>query len=267
VKYYEQYPERGFPNLSAAEGKVKAKEQLEYLNTKIKGSRFLSSRNAEDQIRPFLDLEEPLEPFYEAVSVLKEHYVFTKRERPELPKLHEIARNIVLFLLILEKPIRSKNLAKLKFDKNLYKKKDGRYELYIPASEVKNNKEIKKTLSAELSRWIDIYRNEHYKKLNSKATDFVFISDEDIRYSASDLSKMLGRLCLELIGIETRCHAFRHLRASAYLLKFPMDYVYVAELLNDDLKTVIRRYVHINGRTASANDDEHLLSVSKKFGN
>ncbi len=149
VKYYEQYPQRGFPECPELEGKKKAKEHLEYLAIKTTTSKFLPSRNPEDQIRPFLDLPEPLDPFYEAVSVLKKQYAFVKREQPYLMWQNEIVRDIILMMLVLEKPIRSKNLANLQFDRHIYKRKDGRYELFVPAAEVKNNKDIKKTLSEE----------------------------------------------------------------------------------------------------------------------
>lgn len=265
IKYYREYPEIGFPELTPELGKKKAKDYLEYITLKTSSSNFRISRNPEDQLRVLLDLEEPLAPFYEAVSVLKKQYAFVKREQPHLMWLNEIAKNIVLLLLILEKPIRSKNLSRLQFERNLYKKQDGRYELYIPAPEVKNKREIKKTLSEDLSQWIDIYRNEHYKKLNPDATSFVFISESEIKYNPRTISKVIGRLCLSLIGIEIKAHGFRHLRATAYLLRFPQDYVYVAELLNDDLKTVIKRYSHLKGRAASKNDDEHLKALAKKF--
>lgn len=265
VKYYIQYPKHGFPNLSTDEGKKNGKEHLEYITSKIKSSVFLESRNPEDQIRPFLDLEDPLEPFFEALSVLKQQYAFVKREQPYLMWLHEIARDIVLLHLVLEKPIRSKNLAQLRFDKHLYKRRDGFYELLVPKTDVKNNKEIKKTLSLELSKWIDIYREQHYKKLNPKATDYVFISNTEVKYTATTVSKVMGRICEKLIGIETRCHSFRHLRATAYLMKHPREFLHVADMLNDELTTVMRRYAHVNGRLGSKEDDQHLQELINKF--
>jgi len=129
VKYYLQYPERGYPECLELEGKKKAKEHLEYLETKTTGSKFVVTRNPEDQIRPFLDLAEPLDPFYEAISVLKKQYAFVKREQPYLMWHNEIARDIILMMLILEKPIRSKNLANLQFDRHIYKRKDSRLTL------------------------------------------------------------------------------------------------------------------------------------------
>lgn len=265
VKYYIQYPKHGFPDLTLEEGKKKATEHLEYLTSKIMNSIFLQSRNPEDQIRAFLDLEDPLEPFFEALSVLKKQYAFVKREQPYLKWFNEIARDIVLLQLVLEKPIRSKNLAQLRFDKHLYKRRDGLYELFVPGVDVKNGKEIKKTLSAELSKWIDIYREQHYKKLNSRATDFVFISKKGARFTAEAISKLMGRICETLIGIETRCHSFRHLRATAYLMKHPREFLHVADMLNDDLITVMRRYAHVNGRLGSKEDDQHLQELIKKF--
>ena len=267
VKYFIEYPERIYPQLSKEDAISKLKDYYHYLGQRIKTLNIkIHARDPEEQLRPILNLQNPLAPIVEAISYMKKRYEHLCKRYPNYTlEIHELARNIVLMDLLIEKPIRAKNLAELTVGKTIIKSEDGRYQLCIPKEEVKNKKAIKKTLSAELSKWIDIYLENHHFSLCKTKTDRFIVSREFPHLTAATVGKTCGRICKKYIGIEMRTHAIRHIRATAYLLKHPQDYTYVAELLNDKLNVVIRVYSHLENRVPAEKDDNDLKELREEY--
>lgn len=267
IKYFIEYPTRIHPKLSKEEAISGLDQYYLYITKRIRSLNVqANTRDPEEQIRPILDLESPLDPIIEAISYMKRNYHYLCRRYPNFTlTMHELVRNIVLMDLLVEKPLRAKNLAGLIVGDTIVKNSDGRYQLNIPAKQVKNNKEIRKTLSEELSKWIDIYLENHHEALCKESTNRLFVSRYNPYLSPSSVSKTCGRICEKYIGIFMRTHAIRHIRATDYLLKHPQHYLYVAELLNDDLKTVVKTYSHLENRVRSDIDDEDLKERRAKY--
>jgi integrase len=266
IKYFIEHPDRIYSKLSREDTVNKLDLYYIYITKRIKSLNIqTNSRDPEEQIRPILDLADPLDPIIEAISYMKRNYHYLCKRYPNYTlNIHELARNIVLMDLLIEKPLRAKNLAELELGDTLVKNQDGRYQLNIPADQVKNNKEIRKTLSEELSRWIDIYLENHQEALCKEKTERLFVSRYNSFLSPASISKTCGRICEKYIGIFMRTHAIRHIRATAYLLKHSQDYVYVADLLNDELKTVVKVYSHLENRVLSEKDDNDLKELREK---
>lgn len=271
MKFLIEYPELVHPNLSEEEAKSKIKNYNEILASEIKDNTPTAmARDPEEQIKCILNLEDPLAPLIKMSEHLKSLYrYYEKRKSYRSTSLDELSRNIVIVDFLIEKPVRVKNLNFCKIGKNIRKNAKGRYEIHYHPDETKNKKEITKEFSEELSRWIDLYLSKHRDRIHKAPSDNLFISRTTGIYTTTSLAKVFGRLCKKYIGVELRPHAIRHIRATAYLLKHPKDYVYVAELLNDTLKTVYKNYCHIEGRVRTDQDDNDIdelrrLHKSKK---
>lgn len=59
----------------------------------------------------------------------------------------------------------------------------------------------------------------------------------------------------------TVTHAFRHLVATDWLTAHPNDYLTVAQLLNDELDTVIKNYAHLKRDKSFLRYEDHLSSI------
>lgn len=70
------------------------------------------------------------------------------------------------------------------------------------------------------------------------------------------LQDVLEGMTKEYFNTPIPPYYFRHLRATAFLKKYPGNFLYVAELLNDSLDTVIKHYCKHNENRIGDKDDE-----------
>ena len=115
-------------------------------------------------------------------------------------------------------------------------------------------------LPSGLNRRLEDYL-EHYRPVltrNNPLCTVLFPSRRgDMHTSLGDqINKAAQKYIPEVSRL--RAHALRHLVATDFLAKNPGKYTFLAELLHDNLETVLRNYAHGKKESAFMAHEEHL---------
>jgi transcriptional regulator with XRE-family HTH domain len=222
----------------------------------------IPAKLVDEKIEDWLALDNPIEPIVPAIEDMKHDYRTLKMSRSTGTNKKErlaLLRDIVILDILLEKPIRSETMIQLRLGKEI-KHKNNLWHLDIPGKIVKNGKHIKYECSEELSEWITEFARIH-KEINSG--DFLCKTRQDeICCSLFDIvSKRLEKYTGRAIG----SHAFRKLRATHYIINFQDGYLYAAEILDDDIDTVLKEYAYLKNRRLGAMDRANIELMRNKF--
>jgi hypothetical protein len=254
-RYYLQYSERFRLK------KKNVQEIIDFYSSRISMLDYVKTKNMSDNIKPFLDMDEPLEPFLDLIKNLMAEFNKGLNNNESNKNLAIILRNIVLISTALQKPLRPENFAKAKIGKNFYRdNKNGIWHLRFSEREVKNKKAQNKALEKKLTWWIDKYINEYRQYLvQGNSNDYVFLTQYGEPYSSSTyLSNRVYELTKRYFNFGVCLYSFRHLRATQVLKQNPGNYMYVAMLLGDSLTTVIKNYSHLEESHISKPDDDYF---------
>lgn len=220
------------------------------------------SRDPEEQLRLILSLEDPLNPFKEAIKKLD---IAAAAAAPGSVYQALYKRDALLLALSLFNPLRSRTLTITKYiapdepfasKSNLYQAEDGQWWLRYEKGDFKNdgskpeayNSPITRDLSFRLEQYLEIYRPVLTR--SQPSSPWLFPNNTGGRHC--DVSDIIFRIAKHYIPEvrRLRLHALRHIVATAFLRRNPGQYVHLAGLLHDRLDTVLRTYSH--GKTQSA---------------
>ena len=173
-------------------------------------------------------------------------------------------RDQLLLRMLAANPLRSRNYKEMRWvakpapqDRgNLYQAADGSWRLHFEPSDFKNGRGAAKetydvAVPKALHPLIELYLTSARPILlrSGVATDRVFVSRDGDPFRDAGL----GSVVLSLTGrhvqddvdsLGFRAHAFRHIIATAWLRAHPKDYLTVAHILHDSLRTVLDNYAH-----------------------
>lgn len=230
------------------------------------------SRDPTRPIQFLLDQEQPLKPVVEAMQKLRKRGDYAVKNSFE----EAIARRDELLLgLLMSNPLRRKNIVELTYrpdnSGNVYQSATGEWRIRLLRTDFKNGR-MKKTRNArdydvKIAAWLSQLVSDyvtHFRTVlaGDSVSDQFFLSKNGCSYE--NLTKRVHVLTKELIpgsgGFGP--HAFRHLVATAWLVKNPNDFLTVAELLNDTLAVVLSTYAHLkqdDALTRHANQLQPLM--------
>ncbi|KGW85339.1 hypothetical protein [Burkholderia pseudomallei] len=221
-------------------------------------------RNPEDVIRNILDKRRPIEAIIEMVGRMKEAL-------PSLNKrLQRLAfeRDILFIQMLMANPLRIHNYSIMTWRSdnsgNLYQTEDGAWRIRFSPEDFKNQKGAAKNpydVGVSKHLWKDI---EHYLKeirphlQGANECDFVFRqskANSPIGEIQKAMAWATNYMSLRVLYL-TRTfipnsqgfgpHAFRHIIATDYLKNHPHQYMSVAFILHDTLRTVMSEYAHVS---------------------
>ncbi|MCK5883899.1 MAG: hypothetical protein KAG61_09435, partial [Bacteriovoracaceae bacterium] len=253
AKYYQQYFER----VTVPITKEELDELIEDYSIVRSDLEFEAVRDVERNIAPLLKLEDPLVPIFEMIENMKIDY-WKLALRGDSLELHTLCRNIVLLMLVLRKPLRPMNWSDCKISKNLVCK-DEVWSIKYLKGETKNKKMIQKEFGKEESSWIDLYLSKHRGYfLKGGSLDELFLLSSGKKMLSVYLTREMRKVTKIYLGRSLSMYDYRHLRATAYLMKYPGDFDGAAELLNDDWMTVKKHYSHLDAKLVGKKDDDEF---------
>lgn len=159
-------------------------------------------------------------------------------------------------------PIREKNLAALDLERHIHRasKKEG--FLVIPASEVKNRREIELPLSAHALKLLDLYVEIYWPLLLKETrSSKLFVSWNGRPKTPDQLGAQIPKFIRERTGLDVNLHLFRHLAGFVFLRSHPGEYETVRQLLgHKSLTTTVSFYTGLEQADAFRRYDQVLDS-------
>lgn len=229
------------------------------------------SRIPFDPIASLLVLDNSLQPILDAISRLDSEAATAP---PGSLSQALAKRDALLLSFILSNPLRSRTLMSLTWSEhgasNIRGSSRAGWRVHIPSHQLKNGEfqcdtEYSAKISILVMDRIDEYLHEYRNTiLQGKECKYFFVSTKSMEMWAT-LPKRVLFLTKRLIpgspGFGPQ--AFRHIVATDWLKTHPNDFLAVAELLNDNIETVMKNYSHLKRESSFARYDNHLAKLIK----
>lgn len=227
------------------------------------------SRDPRERIQGMLASSFPLKELLKIVRAVEHDPPPMAHERDYVVWI----RDVLLLKILLNHPLRASHFSVMTFrghDANLYQSQDGGWRLRFVPNDFKNekgaaNEDYDVSVHDSIGVWINRYLSEARPVLiGADDCDYVFLpsvvgnrgrrgmdatldSEPTYIWNAENLSKRLHEVTSRYShdGVGFGAHAIRHLIATDHLKRYPQDYARLAKMLNDNLVTVMREYVHL----------------------
>ncbi len=230
------------------------------------------SRDPKLPLRHILSLERPLAPISAAIRRLDEA---AANRAPGGPIQATLKRDALLLALFISNPLRVRTMTIAKYIppsvtsplvSNLYQADSGSWHLRFYKGDFKNDGSkigdydapLPEKVSARIEEYVDLYRPILVRKNPEAPWLFVTYGGEQLRELGAHISYLAKRYIPEVPRMGA--HALRHLVATDYLARNPDCYAALAQLLHDELPTVLQNYAHkklenaFKSHAASLND-------------
>lgn len=233
-----------------------------------KQSRDVSRRPGEP-IAHLLELDEPLAPLLNAISAIERAAAATPNGSISEALL---MRDACLLTMLLWNPLRVSNWQTLTWRPDntgsVYCTGTGSWHIRLTAQELKNggsdrtycyDVDVPDRIVPKLTAYLEEHRAT---LLKGRSSPYLFIGSRspgiwknlDLR-----VAQLTARFVPGSPGI--RPHAFRHLVATAFLRENPGAFELVAEILNDELDTVLKAYAHLRRNSSFARHEAHITRL------
>lgn len=228
------------------------------------------SRDPEEPIADLLAQPDPLRPIQEVIRRIEAD---AAEATPGSLTEARHKRNALLFALLLSNPFRLRTMMSLTWLPNgqgtLKGSPEQGWRLQLQAHHFKNGKTLKGgTYEVKVASWVkpllDDYILEFRERLlRGNTSPYLFVAHKDGRLWTSlnkEVLKLTRRYLPGSPGFSP--HAMRHLVATSWLRAHPDDFLTVAELLNDNLNTVLVNYAHLRRDDSFGRYENYLNSLS-----
>ncbi|WMY08109.1 hypothetical protein [Paraburkholderia phenoliruptrix] len=227
------------------------------------------SRKPDAPIQTLLNMSEPLAPIFHAIDALDQ---LAAEAAPGSLQESLYKRDALLLSMVTANPLRAGNFILLSYREDgtgsLYRREDGQWRIRFGANDFKSITNASPTdydapLPRALTERIDEYLDEYRPRIlkDKPKVDVVFPSKDGTKWE--NMGKQVARQTRRLIAGSPgfRLHAIRHLVATDWLRKHPGDFLTAAELLHDELQTVLDRYAHLRQDDAFGRFEAHLQAA------
>jgi hypothetical protein len=234
--------------------------ELRALIRGIKGQLDTPQRSADEPLRHVLDQEAPYALFLELIERMES----SEPLRALKQTWSMWARDLAVFRMEMEVPLRSKNLRGLRMGTHLTRTENGLWSVYVRKPELKNHfsghaEDISRSYSAETSAAIDRYINEARPNLVGFDLTNVFLlgpacgrranegatAKNDFMVSVDTVHSLVGKHLKRYFGQTQGPNIFRHITATSILKDDPTQVDVVAAVLNNSPNTVRMNYKHL----------------------
>lgn len=227
-----------------------------------------TSRDPSVPIQPLLNLEEPLGPVLRAIRTIDSA---AANAPPNGVQQACHKRDALLLSFVLHVPLRLRTLALITYggnEGNIYRR-GNEWRLRLKGDNFKNDSGARTDdfdVSLEgINDRLEEYLGDFHPTLVQlhPSCNLLFPSIRGPSGKHSNLGRHIQKLTEKYIP---ECagfgpHAIRHLVPSAYLKAHPKDYLTVAELLHDNLTTVMKRYAHLSKDDSLKRYSAHLAQI------
>lgn len=228
------------------------------------------SRIPEEPIADLLALPDPLKPIKEAIARIEAD---AAESPPGSVTEARLKRNALVLALLLSNPLRLRTLMSLTWLPNgqgtLKGSPEEGWRIQLQPQHLKTGSSLKGGVyDAKVASWVkpllDDYILEFRERLlGGNESPYLLVGHRDGSIWAG-LGKAVLKLTRNYIpgspGFSP--HAMRHLVATSWLRAHPDDFLTVAELLNDNLNTVLANYAHLRRDDSFSRYEAHLSGVS-----
>src|SRR5262249_36012619 len=146
----------------------------------------------------------------------------------------------IALAILLEVPIRIKNLSGLQLDRHLQRFGDHTF-LCISSDEIKNRVPVNFELSDQLVRLLDTYVSLYRPTLLQTATSWLFPGENGGQRRPGGFGQQITDFVAKEVGVVITPHQFRHLAAKLYLDEHPQGFETVRQLLgHKSIETTMR---------------------------
>jgi site-specific recombinase XerD len=171
-----------------------------------------------------------------------------------------IVQSALAIALLLEAPVREKNLAAVDIKQHIQRVGEDVAYLIFPAHEVKNARDLEYPISQRTLHLLDLYLQIYRPLLmKGKQSSKLFVSWSGRQKAPAELGAQIPKLIRERLGLDVNVHLFRHLAGYVYLTEHPGEYEIVRQLLgHKSLKTTIDFYTGLEHAQSFRRYDEIL---------
>jgi integrase len=173
----------------------------------------------------------------------------------------------VAISILLDSPMRAKNLANLDIQKHLIAHKVGKkcsYGIHVPKTEVKNRQDIDADFLEPMSALLRDYLEYHHPVLAS-GTTALFPRPDGRPRDPRKLGELVQERIHKWLGLTVNVHIFRHLAAMQYLGAFPGQYESVRRFLGHaKIDTTTGYYAPLSTKAIRDNYHREILEKALK---
>lgn len=214
-------------------------------------------RSSWDPIRPLLACDYPLLPVFQALEAYRTQ-IDTQRSKTRQWAL--AVRDYALLTLLLANPLRALNFKSMRFQGtdhvHLQRDGTGKWHFNLRPEDFKNcagaarNKPYQVAVAPWAVPALELWLYEAREVLEVVESDFVFISSRHTLQGSpwKNLNRAVFSFTRNIVpqtgGFSP--HTVRHLVATTFLRARPGAYRQVADLLHDELQTVLDHYGHVD---------------------
>lgn len=218
-----------------------------------KAGAFTKQRDPEHAMKDLWTQEEPLQTFLTMIERMEKD--LPPDTRPN--RLASAMRDICIFRMQMEVPLRQKNLDSLTLDRHLvYDSQAGLWRVSVPKAELKNKhsphaEDIDRYYSEETSKWMTDYVQKHRQHLLSDGKSKKFILSATNTGKGNPLGDpqpsrgIVERVLKKYLGTPSGMNFFRHLAATAILKEDSSQVDAAAAVLNNSPDMVRQNYGHL----------------------
>ncbi|UCH64115.1 MAG: site-specific integrase [Fidelibacterota bacterium] len=240
----------------------------------IKLKKYVSNAPVRDKKERLFSMDE-LEKIADGIQarrIREKKNAIKKGLIPNRMRQAQHVRRELLFRLIIQRPLRQKNIREIKIGKNLYKNIKGIYVLSFEGSEMKNGRPYKISFPKNLVTLLEKYLNDYRRILcNGHDNEYLFPSPNGGHICDRTVQSIIGRPAKQILRRSLNPHLIRDCIAYWWLQQNPGDYLFLSKLLgHEDVRTTIKCYSNIDAEDAAKKIDEmrkkNKRSRKKKSG-
>lgn len=227
------------------------------------------SRNPEERISDLLALPNPLLPIRQAISRIQEE---AANAPPGSISEARHKRNALVLGLLLSNPLRLRTISALTWLPNgqgtLRGNSQQGWRIQLQPHHLKTGKRKRwRGYDVKIADWIKPMLDEYiaeYREtlLAGMSSPYLFVGDREGEIWEGISATVFALTRRHIPGCQGfGPHAMRHLVATAWLRTHPGDFLTVAELLHDNLATVLDNYAHLKKDDSFSRYEVYLNSL------
>lgn len=171
-------------------------------------------------------------------------------------------RTLLMFGLLIYRPLRASNITGLRVGNGLVKNCAGNgssYTIRVDAADFKGRRQWRGAWPDALLGALQVYLDEVRAVITGPEESLVFPSKSSRRLSGTDIYDIIVKISEEKLGKPFTPHQFRALVGTLYLLEHPEEMTTIQHLLGHRfVTTTMKYYVHVTARQASKRVGEYV---------
>lgn len=196
------------------------------------------------------------------------HLPMRLRDAAKVPSLSVLRRALLVqcalsIEILLHAPMRIGNLSALSLERHIRRARVKGVEclvVTIPASEVKNSRDLSFELTGDTLELYDLYMKEHRPVLLGVPSEYLFPAKNGGPKPGQSLSTLIKETILAHTGLVIHAHLFRSIAGKIHCMISPGDFLTLSHAIGDSHATTMKSYAQFEQKNAVRH---YHASVSK----